>query len=62
MSTRTGTFGNLPRYSLQRCLAEPLLVHAGGDVNYSGELLVPVPIVKCRDGRQVSSQGALAAF
>lgn len=55
MSARTGRFGDLMCYSLQRCLAEPLLVLVGGDVNYHGELLVPIPTVKRRDGRQVSS-------
>lgn len=55
MSARTGTFGDLIRYSLQRCLAEPQLVLVGGDVNYYGELLVSIPAVKRRDGRQVSS-------
>lgn len=55
MSARTGAFGNLARYRLQRCLAEPLLVLVGRDVNYNGELFVPVSVVKCRDGRQVSS-------
>ncbi|KYM82151.1 hypothetical protein ALC53_07399 [Atta colombica] len=42
MSTWTGTFSDLTRYNLQRCLAEPLFVLVGGNVNYHGELQVPV--------------------
>jgi len=62
MSARTGTFGDLTRYSLQRRFAEPLLVLVGGDVNYHGELPVPIPAVKRRDDRQISSQSTFAFF
>lgn len=62
MSALAGTLGDLTRYDRQRSLPEPLLVLVGGDVNYHGEQLAPVTTVKRRDGRQVSSQRALAVL
>lgn len=60
MPARTGTLGDLLCYGLQRRLAEPVLVLAGGDVNRHGKLPAPVTAVKCPRSRQVAAQSALA--
>lgn len=62
MSARAGAFGDLARYNLQRCFAEPMHVFVGGDVNYHRKLLALIPAVKHSDGRQVSSQSALTVL
>lgn len=62
MSTRTGRLGNLKRDRLQRRLAEPQFVLASSHVNDRGKLFAPVATVKCHNGRQVTTEGALAIF